>query len=365
MSYIKLKVQSGGIYIRQKKDYNPINLDFTPHPVNNNQKVLSLVRENSIKGLFSYLIGETKQIKDIEKSTNPSVQKLNSTLKTILHSVAYEKISEPHITTFFERKDSCNKESQFKTNPKVNLYQHNFKTADSTIKLLEKPLTNIMEKTPNSLGDIHSFFKHYEVNKKNAEEYNKIRINKKKLDLAKIPESKLKTGIKTALQRIEDNKTISSKVIKLIEEICLLCEKDNSFYNKVKNSQYGKFSIFTDLSNTKHWVDKSYHSIVRGTPSYIACVDFNVYLSKVAFEENKNSDSLSWEELVDKLRAGPNIARWGEGGVVFIKYDGLDAMSRGYQKKDQMFVEIKALRNAGLKIKKYGWEETADKNKKN
>ena len=158
---------------------------------------------------------------------------------------------------------------------------------------------------------------------------------------------------------------IYTKIIEIINEVNFFCTIDPQFKDKFKNCKKDAyFSIFTSglSSNTRHWVDSKYHKVVRGTPSYIACVDFNVYLSKGAFEENKKSDSFSWEELVNRLRAGPNIARWGEGGVVFIKYDGLDEMGQGYDKKDQMFIEIKALRSAGLKIKKYNWEETVDKN---
>ena len=367
MSYIKLKVISGGIYIKTEKlspksNFLNVNMDFNPHPENQNQKVLSLVRDSSIKGLFSYFMGETKKLKDIQKSSDTSVQKLNSTLDSVLQSVSYKKISEPHITIFFERKDSCNKRSQFKTNPKINLYQHNFETADPTIKLLRAPLENIMKNPPQSLEDIHYFFETHVINnKKNEIEYNKIKSNKKNLNLSNIPESKLKQGIKTAIQRIEDNKPISSKIIQLINEICILCEKNKDFYNKIKNSEYGKFSVFTDLSNTKQWVDKEYHSIVRGAPAFIAQVDFDIYLSQGAFEEkSKNSNSLDWDELVDKIKAGPNIARWGEGGVVLLEYH-LDAMGQGYDTKDQMFVEIKALRHAGMNIKKYDWEEKIKK----
>ena len=68
MSYIKLEVRSGGIYIRTKKisknsTWVDIKNDLASHPKDNQQKVLSLIRDSSIKGLFSYLIGETKKNK--------------------------------------------------------------------------------------------------------------------------------------------------------------------------------------------------------------------------------------------------------------------------------------------------------------
>jgi len=116
---------------------------------------------------------------------------------------------------------------------------------------------------------------------------------------------------------------------------------------------------------TKQWLDKNYHSIVRGTPAYIACVDFDVYLSESKFIQNSNSDLFSWEELVNKFKNGPNIARWGEGGVVFIDYSGLDEMGCPYDEKDKMFIEIGSLRHAGLKIKKYNWEQEKDTDKQN
>ena len=157
MSYIKLKVRSGGIYIRQKKDYGTIDLDLTPHSQDSSQKVLSLVRESSIKGLFSYLMGETKKLKDIEESTDSSVQKFNSTLKTILQTVAYKKKSEPHITTFFERRDVHIEDSKVKYEPNVNLEQHTIQTGSLIIKLLEKPLEKLFK--TNSLGKINEIIK--------------------------------------------------------------------------------------------------------------------------------------------------------------------------------------------------------------
>ena len=316
--------------------------------------------------MFSYLIGETKKITAIKKSAEPAIKKLNLTLDKIIKASKYKKVSEPHITNFFERKDTHRKKTNFISPPSINLWQYTFKEADPTVKLLEKPLNNIIKTSPNYLEEIRSFFKDHEVNnKKEKEGYDKVKDEKKKLDLEKIPESKLKKGISTALKRVDENKPISSKVIALIEEICSLCAKDRKFYEDIERSEYGKFSIFTDLNSTKHWVDKEYHSIVRGTPAFIACVDFDIYLSEGAFKENKNFDSFTWEEIVNKLKSGPNIARWGEGGVVFLDYGGLDEMGRGYDKEDPMFIEVGALRNAGMKIKKYKWEEeneTKDKN---
>ena len=361
MSYIKLKVRSGGIYIKQKEKYLPLDLDLTADTEENSQKTLFLIRESSIKGLFAYLMGETKKLKAIEISIEPSVQNLNSTLQAIVQASSYKKISEPHVTTFFERKDTHNKQSKFKPNPKINLYQHNFETADHTIRLLQTPLNNIIKNSEQSLGDIHSVFKNFIV-KSNTKEYEKIKNDTEKLDLIKIPESALKKGIEVALQRIKDQKPISSMVIKLIEQISFLCATEKKFFEKIKNNKYGKFSVFTDLSNTKHWVNTEYHSIVRGTPAFIACVDFDIFLSQEAFKETQSSDSFTWEEIVQKLKNGPNIARWGEGGVVLLSYH-LDEMGRGYDQKDQLFVAISALRKAGVKLKKYDWEKTADANK--
>ena len=378
MSYIKLQVRSGGIYIRQKKDFKPIDLNLITHPENKSQKVLSLVRDSSIKGLFSYLMGETGRLsyntqpnkeynksETIENSQDHGVKKLNTTLNKMVELSAYKKRSEPHVTVFFERKDTHAKGSRFITCPSINLYQHTFKTADPTIKLLEKPLNNILQSKPQSLGEIHTFFKKH-THAKGKKEYEELKKQAKKTknNLKNIPDSKLKEGIKTALKRIEDEKPISSQVIILVEETCDLCSQDKGFFKKIKDSSYGKFSVFTDLSNTKQWVNTDCHSIVRGAPAYIACVDFDIYLSESNFVENNSSETFPWEEIVDKLKAGPNIARWGEGGVVFVDYSGLDEMGCPHDTKDQMFIDIQALRKAGLKVKRYDWEPEKNSNVK-
>ncbi len=378
MSYIKLKVRSGGIYIRQDKAWERIkigklflyppqetgekDIKLIPHPKHSSQKVLSLVRESSLKGLFSYLMGETQKIKKIEDSQKPSIQKLNSTLDAIVQTVAIKKISEPHITTFFERKDTHYKKSEFSDHPKVNLHNHPFEHADPTIKLLGKPLVKILQSASLSLSlsNIYSLFQETVITyKKNKEEYEKLKQDALKLSQIideKIPQSKLKDGINTALKRIQDEKSISTQVLKLIEKICHLCDLDTDFLDQIKKSRYGKFSVFTDLNNTKQWIDKQYYSVVRGTPAYIACVDFDIYLSQEAFEENQNSSA--WEDMIQKFKQGPNLARWGEGGVVFVDYDGLEEMGRGYETKDPIFVEIYQLRKAGIKeFKKYDWEK--------
>ena len=383
MSYIKLKVQSGGIYIRQKKQWDKVkfgNLFLYPpqwkkekkeevnldsHPENNKQQVLSLVRDSSLKGLFSYLMGETQKIKKIEASKELSIQKLNDTLDKIVETVAIEKTSEPYITTFFERKDTHRKKSAFSDNPKINLHNHPFEHADPTIRLLKKPLENILASNFLSLSfsNIHSLFlKRVIDNKKEETEYKKLKENALKLRQRvdeKIPQSTLKNGIYTALKRIKDKKPISIQVLNLIEKICDLCDQNTNFLDQIKKSRYGKFSVFTDLNNTKQWIDKKYYSVVRGTPAFIACVNFNIYLSQEAFEESLNSDQyFTWEDIVKKFKQGPSLARWGEGGVVFVDYCGLYEMGCGYETKDQMFVEMDQLKKAGIKIKKYNWEQS-------
>ena len=175
----------------------------------------------------------------------------------------------------------------------------------------------------------------------------------------------IKEGINTALQRIIDKKPISAKVITLIEEICNLCDTDINFHKKIKDSNCGKFSVFTDLSNTKQWVNIKYHKFVRGTPAFIACVDFDIYLSETGFKKDQSSNHFSWEDIVNKIKQGPNIARWGEGGIVLISdYDSLEEMGCPYENKDNIFVEIPALRRAGVKIKKQDWELEKEKKKK-
>ena len=380
MPYIKLKIRSGGVYFKQEKDWKKIQfgnlflyppettensneVSLTPCPEDANQKVLPLVKPSSIKGLFSYLMGETKKITAIKNNKESSIKKLNATLECMVQASAYKKIKEPYITTFFERKDVHRSSSNFTDSPSVNLNQHTFETADSTIKLLEKPLNNILPSQTKSLEEVHSFFKKCEIKKQQTKEYKELESNLQKIkdSLTQVPVSKLKTGIQTALKRIKDGKPISSQVIILIEEICNLCSQDTNFSTKIKDSNYGKFSVFTALSQTKQWVNKDYYPVVRGTPAYIACVDFDIYLSEEAFTENQSSNHFSWEEIIQKLRNGPNIARWGEGGIVLIDYNGLDERGCPYNEKDQMFIKIKALRNAGLKIKKYAWEKEAEK----
>lgn len=353
---------SGGVYIKQKKPFQPIENDLTVHPKDSDQEVLSLVRDSSIKGLFSYLMGETAKLKNIEDSSDSLVKKLNLSLNKMVEASAIKKTLEPHVTTFFERR----KEKDFVSPSSLHLNQYTFETADPTIKLLEKPLNNLLEKKPRSLGEIHSFFKKDEISeKKEAERYEELKNKSIQINdrLENIPDSKIKNGIKTALQRVKDGMAISTQVIALAEEIINLCSQDKTFYKKIKDSTHGKFSCFTGLAQTKHWVDKQHYSIVRGAPGFIACADFDIYLSEEVFTENTKSNHLKWEEVVNKIKEGPNISRWGEGGIVLVEYY-LNDMGCPYENKDNIFLEIKSLRYAGIKLKKYKWEiEEAEKEK--
>ena len=395
MSYIKLEVRSGGIYIKQKKDFQEIKLNLTPHPEDSSQKVLLLVQDSSIKGLFSYLIGETGKINEIEDSQETSIKKLNLTLNKIVQSSVYKKVSEPYVTTFFERRDVHKK--NFISPPSISLYKYSISEAEQTIKNLEKPLKNIMTDPISSLSDVYSFFKKHEI-KSTESEYEKLReyilkhlkkysndsncektkniikewkkvweekfLNKKNYSNLKsnmqvilkkhfcriMPDNqKIIKGFLTALDKIIDQKPISSKVPVLIEEIYNLYNKNIAFSKEIKSWNSFQFSSFTNLRQTKAWVDKKYHPIVRGAPAYIACVDFDVYLSKSAFEESEESDYFNWDDIIKKLQNGPNIARWGEGGIVLIDYKGLDEMSCPHEHSDKIFVEIKALRRGRLK----------------
>lgn len=351
MSYIKLQVRSGGIYIRQKKDFQPIELNLITLPEDNNQKVLPLVRDSSIKGLFSYLMGETKKINAIENSKGPSIKKLNTTLDCMVQTSALQKRTEPYITTFFERRDVHTR--NFKFVPNIDLFQNNFETANPTIKLLKQPLERLFQ--TESLGKINKQIKESKITSKDIK-YTDLKAP----NCNDIPDTKLGKNIKEYFNKMYKNsKPIYQKTIALINEINSCCKKVSGFRESFEQfKESGLFSVFTTgvSSNTRHWIDKNYHIIVRGAPTYIACVDFDIYLSEKVFTESQSSNHFNWEEIIQKLRNGPNIARWGEGGIVLIDYNGLDEMGCPYDEKDQMFIEIKALRSSGIKIKKYDWE---------
>ena len=160
------------------------------------------------------------------------------------------------------------------------------------------------------------------------------------------------------MKQTQKQKPIYKKTLDLITETNKLCLEDKNFKRQLEQAIPAKFSIFEMPQQTKHWVETKYHAVVRGKPAFIACVDFNIYLSESALEDQRDSSKhWAWNKLVEKLRQGPNLARWGEGGVAFVSYEGLDEMGRGYEIKDDIFVEIKDLRRAGMKIKKYDWEK--------
>ncbi len=344
MSYIKLEVRSGGIYIKQKEKYQPLELELTPHPENASQKVLKLVRDSALKGLFSYLMGETAKIKTIEQSTGPLAKKLNHSLNSMVQAVAYQKISEPHITAFFERKDIYRKSSNFSADPNVNLYHHSFETADPTIQLLKIPLKNRFQ--TESLGEINKKFQESKIEKTDIN-YNSLTPP----DTKNIPQTTLGLKMKNYFHKFQKaKKPIYQETLKLIATTNAICLQNTNFKINFQTFKKSQFSVFESPNFTKVWVDKQYWKVVRGTPAFIACVDFDLFLSEQAFMESKTEDSFSWREIVYKLKNGPSMARWGEGGVVFIQYC-LDEMGRGYERKDNIFVEIKALRKAGLKIK--------------
>ena len=350
MSYIKLRVRSGGIYIKQKKDFQPLCLNLIQHPENKNKQVLPLIRESSVKGLFSWLIGETVKIEQIENNEKSSVKKLNITLDVMVQSSAYKIVSEPHVTVFFERKKSA------PYDPNVDLKQHTFKTADSTVKLLENPLKRLFQ--TESIEKINKKFQESRI-KKDDSDYNTL----KPPECESIPETNLGKKMKKYFQKFhEEKKPIHKETLNLIDKTNTICLKDPQFKEKFQNFTKSQFSVFENPSFTKPWIDKKYWKIVRGGPANIACIDFDIYLSETVFMENQNSDCFSWNDIVNKMKNGSNIARWGEGGVVFVDYH-LDTMGCPYDTKDPVFLEISALRKAGMKIKKYNWEQEIEKEK--
>ena len=364
MPYIKLNVSSGGIYIKRDTKNNCIKRELISHPEpqedNKNQKVLGIVRESSIKGLFSYLMGETKKLKVIEESSDSSVKKLNSTLDMMVKVSAYKRMTELYITTFFELRGYPKVKSKIKSPPKIHLSQHTFETANATIKLLKKPLKNIFE--TECLGEINKKIEDSKVKEKDST-YNDLHPP----NCENIPESKLGTKMKNYfIERTKESKPIYQKTIEIIDGVNSLCAEDLNFKRKLEKSNYERFSTFTDPQHTKSWVDEKYYPVVRGAPAFIACTDFDIYLSEGAFEGTHNSDHFNWEEIIQKIQNGPNIARWGEGGIVRVTYH-LDEMGCPYEQKDhtmnQLFAEIKDLRKSGIKIVLYDWEKTDEKEK--
>ena len=237
MSYIKFEVISGGIYIRQKKEFQPIDLGLSTHPIDSTQKVLSLIQESSIKGLFSYLMGETQRIKNIEKEnkTKPLIQKLSATLDMMVQVASYQKVLEPYITTFFERRDVHTKEIKF--DPNVNLHQHTFETGNPTIRLFKQPLRNIFE--TDLLGVTNE-----EISKSKVENKDKEYDNLKNPKSESIPNTKLGKEMKRYFKKMqEQRKPIYKKTIKIINEVNSLCLKDSKFRQNFTEFNQNQFKL--------------------------------------------------------------------------------------------------------------------------
>jgi hypothetical protein len=324
MSYVKLEVRSGGLVIKiDKKRHLQMNtINF-----NQNDIGIKLITESSIKGILSFLMGEKRKL------SHPAVTKEHFELLELLFStIKIEIVQDPFFTIFFERKDSWRYTKNIPINPRVSLSGLNWEDADPTIKLMKGPIihgtgrTTLKEcnkaiiESQNTFTQSLKKIKHIDdlnTNKDAKVFWDNIKKLTQELPQIKITSSKYRHNLSNIINSIKslDLSDINSlKKSKLLNPIFLkiLTQAANdlnatSQINQENEKPY-KISALKEPNQTRHWVKNSHATQTRGGPGLIACINFNIWI--------ENPPKL----FIDLILNGPQMAYWGEGGIVSYRY---------------------------------------------
>jgi hypothetical protein len=336
MSYLKIEVRGGGLVIRNESW--ELKMATTPNAEFGN--VLELVRSSSIKGLWSYLLGNTEKLFSYDENMNVKKMLISDPYIDELASKSILKIrKKPHSTVFFARKDLHSKTSAYSDNPTVNLRLYSFEESDPSVKLFRPALELLC--SSNNLFIINKYF----IDNGKRLEFKPGETILPNID--NIPDSKMGDKIRGYINEdVESKKIYSKAVFDLIEITNQLCAKDIEFKNKFSDSGVSKFSVFTSPTQNKHWVNKKFSSIVRGEPLTLICLDFDIFVPYPS------------ENIITKLTQGPFIGRWGEGGVasLIIKKNELPP-SEALGQSDTPFVTYAEMRKMGISLKFQVWEK--------
>lgn len=321
--YLKLPVRGGGIV--SKADDRKLNMETEKVC---DEEILKLIRASAIRGIWAYLLGHTCKISEIN-GDNELEWLCSNSIKLV--------VGNTFSSTFFSRKDLFYKKASYPINPSVNLKGLGFSSADKSIQLLW-PVIQKMVKS-SDLGDIHAYFK--DASRQQTDQVKNVS------DVESLGNSRMGLAMREYIREITVDKkgSIGIGAVDLIKNTINELTINSSFASNFHNSTVHKFSCFTSsLNKTRHWVEKSAQSLVRGEPLVMMCVDFDLVL------ERRPS-----AVLVRRLLNGPMVAKWGECGFAVLEYDfdGRIVSPGGF---DEPNLSYKELRKLGIKLKKQEWE---------
>lgn len=351
MGHIKLKVRGGGLFLKFKDSTHSktgSELDMALVPLNDpklpGEFGLKLVRESAVEGIISYLMGDTLPVRELSKNDTARIDAINS--------VVIRKVREPFITSLFARRPYARKASDYVKAGKFNLYHAGYESLDPSLELFVDQIKKILP-VGGSVKMLNDILKTEKViankNSKNPEAL------KEELVIPLIPtieaaKTKMSEKIVEYLKQVkEDRSKYLPTLVRLISQVESDLTTDEEFLKKFKAQKASKFSAFTAPDQERHWVKSEVSEIAEGAPESVACVDFDIYI--------KNPS----EEAIERFINGPQVASWGEGGVVSVEYH-LDSMTPPelYSGSDEIIIEVGMVRKAlgGPKeFPYYPWEQ--------
>lgn len=291
---------------------------------------VSLVRDSALRGMISYLLGETEKVALLGENHLKAINGL-------IENGRFELDRAPHHSSAFFRK----KTQEDVMVSKVDLSRFSFEEAYPLVQQLRPFLLSITKQ--DTLGGV---YQHFVDSQKNC------KITDGSLpDVSFIPESKQKEKI---LKTISHKNSHFESFFNLVEAINQECRTNPIFSNSLVGLNSLKWSLFKDLGSNRHWLlNDSLVPRSFGAPVNLVMFSFRLLL--------ENLD----EVVFERFRGGPGVARFGEGGVVDLElfegpYLGQFSRDRPNLKISRKFIR----QNLLPKLKKLDWEKSLDEKSK-
>jgi hypothetical protein len=332
MTHALVEIRGGGIFLRNPTEESKNGLydfSFLENEQGISEKFFKIIRTQSLQGLVSYLLGERKKIKEIDKCIDDKDRKSLIEHQMYIYSKEIESKHDKtsaFIQSMYERRDLVYNEKSLKKNPQVNMKNYSWEEASPIVQFFkenlievtsQKSLEGVFTQMKTSFSD---FKKIFSICKKKNDTLWFETIDISENDRIEIPTNashkfadvigKINDKIDYFLQAKKEQSlvNITSNQVPFYPEYVALIKsiksglKNNLFpLTFIKEAAWSCFD--TSLEHSKNWIDSNLRMHVRGAPAYLLNLDFDLYFENLT------------DSQYQRLLSGPRMAYWGEGGV--------------------------------------------------
>lgn len=363
MYNVMIKVKDYGLLYKDGPEWEP-TLKLTSKE--SGEEVVNLFRPSTIQGLLYRFLGDETGIY-ADKAKGELIE--DPDLFELVDKAVFHLIQEPHVQNIYLRPGKCKQLPQFdlssidwhQANPLVFLLQDELiaasgeDTVEGAHASLQSSLADFRKQLALALKEkdvetLSKLIERYPIPKFEGFEAGKLgaAITKYTLDLETF--FKDLSGVVEAITNGTEVKKLKPPYYSEVHHKFMLgvwakAKNDSGFVGKLTDpkSKEARWSCFTSSGpQTRNWKDdKKINYYSRGAPGKLIKASFDIWIEDVS------------EGQLERFLNGPTIAPVGESGIAILDVTGETPPK---VVSDDIFVTLRQLRGAGVKLRKRMWE---------